>query len=322
MSKMLDIVSKLLAHAENAGTPEEAATFMEAAQSRAAQNGIDLAVARMHQAKKERAEEPEERRIQVNPYNRKQNRKHFMELAMHIADVNDVKYLIGGKEYTLHAVGFPSDLDVLEAMYVHLSTQMVAECDAALKAGANRRVRSVPKQTWEEIPADEIAWGGWCDGDGGYYYNDHPSYPRSQAYDPPSRKLVPVRDEHGEIIYEERSVATSDGRVFRHDFYGAFADRMHAKLWGAKRQAMKDAGVVADGSNSTSLAVRDKQAEVNKAHEEQRAKVRHLGVYSGSDEGRRSDYTGAGRAAGIKAAEATALGGERGVPNRKEALGR
>ena len=31
MSKMLDIVSKLLAHAENAGTPEEAATFMEAA---------------------------------------------------------------------------------------------------------------------------------------------------------------------------------------------------------------------------------------------------------------------------------------------------
>jgi hypothetical protein len=294
---------------------------MEGAQRLAVQNGIDLAVARMHQAKKERVEDPEERRIQVNPYSRKQNRKHFMELAMYIADVNDVKYLIGGKEYTLHAVGFPSDLDVLEAMYIYLSVQMVAECDAALKAGANRQNRYVPKQTWEDIPDQDRAWGDWCNGDGGYYYNDHPGYPRSAAYDPPSRKLVPVRDEDGEIIYEDRSVALTDGRVFRHEFYSAFSSRIHAKLWGAKRQAMKDAGVEVEGSG-TAIALRDKEAEVNKAHEEQRAQVRHLGVYTGSDEGRQRDYTGAGREAGIQAAEATSLGGERGVSNRKEALGR
>lgn len=321
MSKMLDKVSKLLAKAENAGTPEEAEAFMAKAQEMAAQNGLDLAVARMHQAKKERVEDPEERRIQVSPYTRKQNRKHFMELAMHIADVNDVRYLVGGGDYVLHAVGFPSDLDVVEAMYTHLSLQMVTQCDAALKAGANRRLEHVPKQTWEDIPYEARAWGDWCDGDGGYYYNDEPSWPKSASYDPPSRKLVPVVDEHGEYVYEDRNVAVTDGRVFRHEFYGAFTSRMQAKLWGAKREAMAAAGVEAQGSNETSLAIRDKTAEVNTAHEEQRAKVKHLGVYHGSDTGRSGwDRTGNARELGRQAAEATSLGTSRGMKGRNPEL--
>lgn len=313
MSK-LDTVSKLLAKAENAGTPAEADAFMEGAQRLAAQNGIDLAVARLHQTHKDLREKPEERRIQVNPYSRKQNRKHFIELAMHIADVNDVQYLIGGRDHTLLAVGFPSDLDMVEAMYIHLSVQMVSRCDAALKAGGNRRLEHVPKQTWQEIPEDEREWGEWCDGDGGYYFNEYPEYPRSKAYDPPSRKLVPVRDEYGDIVYEDRSVAVTDGRVFRHEFYGAFTARIHAKLWGAKRQAMADAGVEVEGQDKTSLALLDKKAEVNKASEEQRAQVRHLGVWSGPDAGRdKWDRTGAGRAQGTKAAESTSLGDSKGM---------
>lgn len=312
--KMLDKISRLLAQAENAGTPEEAATFMEATQRLAAKNGIDLALARMHQAKKEKVQEPEERRIQINPYTRKTNRKHFMELAMHVADVNDVEYLIGGRDYVLLAVGFPADLDVLEAMYTHLAVQMVTECDRALKAGANRQVQEVPKQTWEDIPEDEIAWGDWCTGDGGYWYNDSPGYPRSPAYDPPRRRLVPVLDEEGEIVYEERSVAVADGRAFRHEFYAAFTARIHARLWGAKRAALKEAGVEAEGSNETSLAIRDKKEEVKKASEEQRAKVHHLGVYSDSSTGRNSyDASGAGREHGRRAAEATPIGGAREV---------
>lgn len=316
MSK-LDTVAKLLAKAENAGTPEEAETFMAGAQRLASQNGIDLALARMHQAKKEKREEPEERRIQVNPYTRKHNRKHFIKLAMHIADVNDVEYLIGGRDHTLLAVGFPSDLDVVEAMYIHLSVQMVAQCDAALKAGANRAVKRVPKQTWEDIPEDERDWGGWRFGDGGYGYNDSPEYPRSKSYDPPSRKLVPVRDAYGEIVYEERSVALTDGRVFRQDFYEAFASRIHSKLWGAKRQAMKDAGVEVDGSNSTSLAILDKKAEVRKADEERRAKIVHLSAWE--DQKRdKYDRTGAGREHGRKAAEATSLGDSKGLRQTPE----
>lgn len=314
MSKMLDRVSKVLAQAENASTPEEAATYMAKAQELAAANSIDLALARHHQAKKERVQVPEERRIQVNPYTRKTNRKHFMELAMYIATVNDIEYLIGGKEYTLHAVGFPSDLDVTEALYTHLSVQMVTECDAALKAGANRAVQTVPKQRREPIPEWEQQWGQWCDGDGGYWYNDRPGYPNNPTYDAPRFRLVPVRDDAGEIAYEERSVALSDGRAFRHEFYSAFTSRIHARLWDAKRQALKDAGVEAQGSNDTSLAIRDKREEVKKAGEEQRAKVKHLGVYQGSDEGRNSyDASGAGREQGRRAAEAAPIGGAREV---------
>jgi hypothetical protein len=311
---MLDKVSKLLTQAENAGTPEEAATFMEKVQELATRNGIDLALARMHQAKKEKVQEPEERRIQVSPYNRKYNRKHFIELAMHIADVNDIKYLVSGRDYALHAVGFPADLDVLEAMYTHLSVQMVLECDAALKAGANREVQRVPKQKREPIPEDEIAWGELMSGEnlGEYRYNTSPGYPNHKSYDPPKTRLVPVRDDDGAVVYEERSVALSDGRAFRHEFYGAYTARIWARLWGAKRQALADAGVEAEGSNSTSLAIRDKKEEVDKAHDQQRAKVHHLGVYEDSSTGRSSyDASGAGRREGVRAAEATPLGDKR-----------
>ena len=315
--KMLDRVSKLLNQAENAGTPEEAATFMAKAQELAAINAIELSVARAHQAKKEKAQEPEERRIQVNPYTRKINRAHFIKLAMHIADVNDISYLIGGRDYTLNCVGFPEDLDVLEAMYTHLAVYMVAECDAALKAGANRQVQLAPKQKWEEIPPDEQQWGEWCDNDGGYWYNIHPGYPNSKSYDAPTRRLVPILDDDGNPIMEERSVALSDGRAFRHEFYEAYTARVHARLWGAKRQAMKDAGVEIEGSDSTSLAVRDKKEEVKKAHEAQRAKVAHLGVWEDSSSNRNSyDSSGAGRREGVKAAEATPIGSAREVADR------
>jgi len=308
--RMIDKVGKLLTQAENASTPEEAAAFMERAQQLAETNSIDLALARHRQLDKTKVQEPEERRIQVNPYTRKQNRKHFMELAMRVADVNDLEYLIGGKQYTLHAVGFPTDLEVFEALYTHLSVQMVMECDAALKAGANRAVQRLPKQTWEEIPYDDRDWGDWHNGSASYY-NDSPGYPRDERSDPPSRRLVPVLDEAGQPIYEDRSVAVSDGRAFRNDFYAAFTARMAAKLWEAKRAALKDAGVE-DASSETGLAIRDKKEVVKKAGEEQRAKIKHLGVYSGVGE-RAVDYTGAGRAAGRSAAERTPIGTSREV---------
>jgi hypothetical protein len=312
VSKMLDKVSKLLAQAENAGTPEEAAAFMDKVQELATAYGIDLAVARAHKAKKEQVQVPEERRVQVNPYTRHQNRKHFMELAMYIAEVNDCEYLIGGGEYVLHAVGFPADLDVVEALYTHLAVQMVMECDAALKAGANKEIRRVPKQKRVPIPEDERPWGERAED--GYYYNDRPGWPNSSSYDAPASRLEEVRDESGEIVYEDRAVAVSDGRAFRHEFYGAFTRRIYARLWEAKRAAEAAAGVEAEGSNETSLAIRDKKEEVSKAHEEQRAKVRHLGVWQGSSADERAyDSSGAGQELGRKSAERVPIGDSREV---------
>lgn len=172
MSKMLDRVSKLLNQAENAGTPEEAETFMAKAQEMATINGIDLAIARMHQAKKEKASEPEQRRVQINPHTRRFFRKQFIELAFAIAEVNDIEYLIGGSDTTLNCFGFPEDIDMLEALFAHLAVQMVVEADEALKRGEHREVRRVKVTEREEIAWGDRNWGGW--NGKSQYYDDNP----------------------------------------------------------------------------------------------------------------------------------------------------
>lgn len=319
MSKLLNKVSLLLNQAENASTPEEAAAFMAKAQEMASLNAIDLTVARMHQAKKEKVQEPEERRIEVNPHARKRNRKHFMELAMVIADVNDVKYLIGGKETALHAVGFPSDLDVVEALYTHLSVQMAAEADEAIANEEHKELRNVLITEKVELAEEERAWGEWDDVNE-RYYDDHPAEKGEEvmgphgrwrvAHQPPKHKRVPVLDADGNEQFEEKKVDVVDARVFRGNFYESFVMRMRGRLWEMKHSAERQKGVSeTDAESSTAIALRDKKEEVNKAHEEQRAQVRHLGEYkSAADTGRRSDYTGTAQRAGTTAADRVPVG--------------
>lgn len=307
MSKMLDKVSKLLAKAENAGTPEEAEAFMAKVQELATINGIDLAVARMHQAKKERVQEVEERRIAVNPNNRRLNRKHFVDLALAIADVNDVKCTITMNDSAIFALGFPSDLDVVEALNTHLAVQMVAECDAELKRGANRDVRQVLKTERVEIPNEERDWGGY-DGRGRYYdYEGEEGYGtdrwgnyRDRApYPPPTHKEVPVLDEDGNRIYEEKEVSIVDGRIFRSNFYESFVIRMTGRLWEIRRSAEREAGAL-EVSSSTALALRNKKEEVKSAHEERIKVQRVTASYTGAEVKRHSSL---GQRAGAKAAE-------------------
>lgn len=170
-SSMLDKVSKLLAKAENAGTPEEAEAFMAKAQELASINQIDLTIARLHTAQREKRQEPEQRTLQCNPYNRRHNRKHFIELAMAIAEVNDVEYLIGGKDRNLLMLGFPSDMDVVEALYTHLSVQMQTECDEALARGDNKGEERVLVTESEPIAWEDREWGRW---NGRQFYDENP----------------------------------------------------------------------------------------------------------------------------------------------------
>jgi hypothetical protein len=348
MSKMLDKVSKLLMQAENAGTPEEAETFMAKVQELASINGIDLAVARMHQANKEKAQEPEQRRIACNPFNRRYNRKHFIELGMAIADANDCEYLISGGDYALLAVGFPSDLDVVEALYTHLSVQMTTECDEALKRGENREVRKVLVTAKEEIPHEDRQWGEW--NGRSQYYDDNPddgAYVYKQDNEteeafkvreaaalgeerakyekavkegiegdysyyvdgwrkpvpPPKFREVPVLDADGNKQYEEKDTVLVEGRIFRQEFYDAWVRRMRSRLLEIKRRVEKEAGSLEE-SSETALALRDKKAEVDKAHEAQRAGVRRMGNYESAAEGnRKMDFSGKAQAAGRASAE-------------------
>ena len=227
--KMLDKVSKLLAKAENAGTPEEGEAFMAKALQMAAANSIDLAVARMHQAKKEQVQEVEkDRRIQVNPHNRKHNRKHFVDLALAIVETNDCEALISGDDRSVIVTGFPSDIDVVEALFAHLSVEMVSECERALKNGENKEKRQVRKTQRVEIPWEDRDWGQW---NGRQYNDDNPdddvyvrSVPGESEEEYEARKALLLADArkkyeeavaNGERIYASMAKNGSDWGGYR-----------------------------------------------------------------------------------------------------------
>ena len=132
--------------------------------------------------------------------------------------------------------------------------------------------------------------GGW----GGY----------RKPVPPPAHEDVPVEGDNG-ILYEEKEVSIVDGRVFRNSFYGAFVPRMRGRLWEARKAAERERGMVADDTTSeTAVAIRDKKAEVDAAHQAQRERVGRLGTYeSAAEADRKTDHTGAGRVAGARAAE-------------------
>lgn len=145
MSKTLDRVSKLLALAERSTNEGERELAMARAQELASAAQIDLAVARAHQAKKERQEEPEKRRYQTGHYvyrgmgmGPSNASKWLTELFSEIARCNDVRCTYSQDRVWVFGHGFPSDLDVVEALYKVLSVQMVADADASLKRGDHK----------------------------------------------------------------------------------------------------------------------------------------------------------------------------------------
>lgn len=284
MSKTLDRISKVLNQAENAGTPEEAAVFMAKAQELSTLAQIDLAVARAHTVNKEKREEVTEGRIKCNPHNRRFNRKYFMDLAAVIAEANDCKVLYGGGESFIFPTGFPSDIEVTEALFGILSVQMVSDCDVALKNGANKTVQRVPKRVRVEIPDEERAWGEWIGenkngASRGHYADDAYETWKPQ---PPKFKNEKVRDDDGHVVYEEKSVTQMDGRLYRQNFYAGFIARTRSRLWEAKRKAQATSGADIEDS-STALAMRDKTKEVDDAFSERLKKLNARGVYSSAE---------------------------------------
>lgn len=291
MSKTMDRIAKVLNQAENAATPEEAAVYMEKAQKLATLAQIDLAVARAHTVDKEKREEiVVDHAIVANPSSRRFNRKFFLDLCAVLAEVNDCKVLYGG-DRIIFATGFPSDIEVAEALFGILSVQMVSECDTALKNNANKRVERRAKMKREEIPDEERAWGDHIGYNKrmqsrGFYADDEEDAEWSEKPLPPKYRNVPVTDDEGRAIIEEKLVTTMDGRLYRQNFYDGFIARTRSRLWEAKRNAREQAGGDIENS-STALALRDKSAEVDKVFDKRLETLRLLNPrgrgYSGAE---------------------------------------
>ncbi len=119
---MLEKIAKLLNQAENSATEAESAAFMEKAQQLATTYSVDLAKAR-HATKAKERTAPEQRAIYIGE-RRTRGLRTLVDLYLGIAAANDITCTIAGSATKVYAVGFAEDLDVAEALYASLVTQM------------------------------------------------------------------------------------------------------------------------------------------------------------------------------------------------------
>lgn len=137
-TKTLDTISKVLANAEDQTlTEEERELFFQKAAKLASAIGIDLAIARAHKIKKEKREEPEKRSFKVGSYGAKNN-GYMVELFTRIAEPHDVSCMIGHGNVWVFGYGFPSDLDIVNALYGVAVIHMVNSATEALKRGVHK----------------------------------------------------------------------------------------------------------------------------------------------------------------------------------------
>ena len=140
MSDLMDKIGALLLKAERSDNEHEQDAFMKKAQQLATLASIDLESARLRQETKEKRETPEARHVKLFEWGDKsQTKSYFIELFMTIGRANDCRFLISHYNDYVVAHGFPSDIDVTEALYQSLSLQMVAAAEQYLKTKEYRK---------------------------------------------------------------------------------------------------------------------------------------------------------------------------------------
>lgn len=145
--RQLDLIAKLLRQAEGTTHKAEAEAFMARAQTLATRHSIDLAMARAHTAKAERRERPEERVVRIGPAGQR-GLAMYVRLFLVVAHANDVQCLVQSDSTLVYALGFPSDIELVETLYASLVTQMVTAGDRYLRSAA---FRNRPEQEqWDD----------------------------------------------------------------------------------------------------------------------------------------------------------------------------
>lgn len=147
--KLLDRIGALLAKAESTDSLHEAEALVAKAQQLATTHAVDLATARQRTARRHRREQVSQRKLALGRRG-ETGLRHRVLLFVAIAHVNDVAVDVARDSTYVLAFGFPSDLDVVDALYGSLATQMTAAATAAIRRGEHRE-----DQYWSD------AAGGW-----------------------------------------------------------------------------------------------------------------------------------------------------------------
>lgn len=140
MSDLMDKIGALLLKAERTDNEHERDAFLSKAQQLATLASVDLEAARLRQESKELRETPISKMIRLFPYGDKSKTKsYFLWLFVRIGNVNDLEFTLSWDSTYVTAYGYPSDIEVTEALYSSLSQQMVSECEAWLKTGEYKK---------------------------------------------------------------------------------------------------------------------------------------------------------------------------------------
>jgi hypothetical protein len=132
----MDTLAKILAKAENTDNEAEYEAFMARAVQMSAAMGIELDLARAHQASKY-TQAPEERQYEVGAWNSRYN-GWMVKLFLAIAAAHDLRCTISGSNIYVWGMGYPADHEIVNALYSIASVRMVSDADKALKRGDHK----------------------------------------------------------------------------------------------------------------------------------------------------------------------------------------
>jgi hypothetical protein len=147
MSDLMDKIGALLAKAEATDNEHEQEAYLSKAQQLATLASVDLEAARMRQKNKEKREEPTTKLIRLfDTYDKSKTKSYFIWLIVEIGRTQDLQFTLSWNSTYVTAYGYPSDIEVTEALYNSLAVQMVQSAEAWLKTG---EYKNETKNYWD-----------------------------------------------------------------------------------------------------------------------------------------------------------------------------
>ena len=145
----LDRIAALLVKAERSDNAHEAEAYLAKAQALATQASVDLAVARAMTAKREAREQPTSVTITIGERGKRAN-THLVSLFVVVGQCNSLQVDIAHNSTYVIAYGMPSDIDLVEALFGSLATQMTMSATLWLALGEWRDDTYVTRDGWRK----------------------------------------------------------------------------------------------------------------------------------------------------------------------------
>lgn len=145
----LDRIAALLVKAERSDNPHEAEAYLAKAQALATQASVDLAVARALTARREAREQPTSVTITIGERGKRAN-AHLVSLFVVVGRCNSLQVDIAHNSTYVIAYGMPSDIELAEALFGSLATQMTSSATTWLAVGEWKGDTYVTRDGWRK----------------------------------------------------------------------------------------------------------------------------------------------------------------------------